>query len=95
MKIAVLPGDGIGREVTAQGVKVLKAVLGEEHALELHEAPIGGAGFDAAAIRCPLRRSNSRGSATRFCTEPPESPKTKNVCRSRPPDSRCSACGRL
>ena len=31
MKIAVLPGDGIGREVTAQGVKVLKAVLGREH----------------------------------------------------------------
>ena len=26
MKIAVLPGDGIGTEVTAQAVKVLRAV---------------------------------------------------------------------
>ena len=53
MKIAVLPGDGIGREVTAQGVKVLKAVLGTERTLELHEAPIGGAGFDAAGDPLP------------------------------------------
>ncbi len=53
MKIAVLPGDGIGREVTAQGVKVLKAVLGTEHILDLHEAPIGGAGFDAAGDPLP------------------------------------------
>src|SRR5579863_5052004 len=53
MKIAVLPGDGIGKEVTAQGVKALKAVLGAEHALELHEAPIGGAGFDAAGDSLP------------------------------------------
>ena len=28
MKIAVMPGDGIGREVTAEAVKVLKAVVG-------------------------------------------------------------------
>src|SRR5689334_3192065 len=53
MKIAVLPGDGIGKEVTAQGVKVLKAVLGDGHPLELHEAPIGGAGFDAAGDSLP------------------------------------------
>jgi 3-isopropylmalate dehydrogenase len=53
MKIAVLPGDGIGREVTTQGVKVLKAVLGTGHALDLHEAPIGGAGFDAAGDSLP------------------------------------------
>ena len=53
MKIAVLPGDGIGREVTAQGVKVLKAVMGGEHSLELQEAPIGGAGFDACGDSLP------------------------------------------
>jgi 3-isopropylmalate dehydrogenase len=53
MKIAVLPGDGIGKEVTAQGVKVLRAVLGERHALDLHEAPIGGAGFDATGDSLP------------------------------------------
>ena len=28
MKIAVLPGDGIGKEVTAEAVKVLRAAVG-------------------------------------------------------------------
>ena len=57
IKIAVLPGDGIGKEVTAQGVKVLRAVLGREHSgvhsLDLHEAPIGGAGFDSCGDSLP------------------------------------------
>ncbi len=53
MKIAVLPGDGIGKEVTAQGVKVLKAVLGRGHSLDVREAPIGQAGFDAAGDSLP------------------------------------------
>jgi 3-isopropylmalate dehydrogenase len=53
LRIAVLPGDGIGKEVTAQGAKVLKALLGPEHSLEMHEAPIGGAGFDAAGDSLP------------------------------------------
>ena len=56
--IAVLPGDGIGREVTAQGVRVLKAVLDREHSLELHEAPIGGAGFDACGDSLPAATLN-------------------------------------
>jgi 3-isopropylmalate dehydrogenase len=53
IKIAVLPGDGIGREVTAQGIKVLKAVLGHEFSLELQQAPIGGAGFEACGDSLP------------------------------------------
>ena len=44
MKIAVLAGDGIGREVTAEAVKVLKAVTDTSISLELTAAPIGGAG---------------------------------------------------
>jgi 3-isopropylmalate dehydrogenase len=42
MKIAVLAGDGIGPEVTAQAVHVLRAVVGRSEPLELVEAPIGG-----------------------------------------------------
>ena len=53
MKIAVLPGDGIGKEVTAQGIKALKAAVGDTYKLELHEAPIGGAGFDACGDSLP------------------------------------------
>jgi 3-isopropylmalate dehydrogenase len=51
MKIAVLPGDGIGKEVTAQAVKVLKAALPSK--LELTEAPVGQAGVDAAGVPLP------------------------------------------
>ena len=51
MKIAVLPGDGIGKEVTAQAVKVLKAVVGNE--AEFTEAAIGGAGVEAAGVPLP------------------------------------------
>ena len=44
MKVAVLPGDGIGKEVTQEAVKALRAVLGDSIAYELTEAAIGGAG---------------------------------------------------
>jgi 3-isopropylmalate dehydrogenase len=53
MKIAILPGDGIGPEVTTQAVKALKAVLGTAHVYTLHEAPIGGAGYEAAGDPLP------------------------------------------
>jgi len=50
MKIAVLPGDGIGPEIVAQAVQVLNGLnLG----LELTEAPIGGAGYEAAGDPLP------------------------------------------
>ena len=53
MKIAVLAGDGIGPEVTAEAVKVLKAAVGPAAGLELIEAPIGQAGVVAAGDPLP------------------------------------------
>jgi 3-isopropylmalate dehydrogenase len=50
MKIAVLPGDGIGPEIIAQAVKVLQAL---NIGLEMEEAPIGGAGYEAAGDPLP------------------------------------------
>lgn len=46
-KIAVLPGDGIGPEVTAEAVKVLER-LRKDFALkiEMETAPVGGAAYD-------------------------------------------------
>ena len=44
MKIAILPGDGIGPEIMDQAVKVLN-VLGEK--FEMESAPVGGAGYAA------------------------------------------------
>jgi len=50
MKIAVLPGDGIGKEIMAQAVRVLGRL---ELPLELTEAPVGGAGYEAAGDPLP------------------------------------------
>ena len=44
MKLAILPGDGIGPEIVAQAVKLLKAL---NLNFEMTEAPIGGAGYEA------------------------------------------------
>src|SRR5262245_31530456 len=53
MRIAVLPGDGIGPEIVGQAVKVLKALQAHDLQLDLQEAPIGGAGYDAAGDPLP------------------------------------------
>lgn len=50
MKIAVLPGDGIGPEIVAEAVKVLNA-LGPK--FDLETAPVGGAAYDLAAHPLP------------------------------------------
>jgi 3-isopropylmalate dehydrogenase len=44
MKIAVLPGDGIGPEIVAEAVKVLNVL---DLPFQLDEAKVGGAAFDA------------------------------------------------
>lgn len=44
LKITTLPGDGVGAEVTAQAVRILKKIAEiENHAFEFPEMPIGGA----------------------------------------------------
>jgi 3-isopropylmalate dehydrogenase len=50
MKICVLPGDGIGPEITAEAVRVLKA-LGLE--FEMEEALLGGCAVDATGNPYP------------------------------------------
>ncbi|MEX0638760.1 MAG: 3-isopropylmalate dehydrogenase [Burkholderiales bacterium] len=50
MKIAVLPGDGIGKEIMAQAARVLRRLA---LPLELEEAPVGGAGYEAAGDPLP------------------------------------------
>jgi 3-isopropylmalate dehydrogenase len=55
MKIAVLPGDGIGPEIVRQAVKVLKGLGRDGLTIEMEEAPIGGAGFDAAQDPLPAK----------------------------------------
>ena len=50
MKIAVLPGDGIGPEIVAEAVKVLNT-LGPQ--FDLETAPVGGAAYDLAGHPLP------------------------------------------
>ncbi|WP_373975685.1 3-isopropylmalate dehydrogenase [Chitinibacter sp. SCUT-21] len=46
MKVLILPGDGIGPEIVAQAKKVLEVLQKDGLALELQEAPLGGAAYD-------------------------------------------------
>jgi len=54
MKITIIPGDGIGREVTDQAVKVLKAVAEKYKCdFEFCEAMLGGDAIDYTGIPLP------------------------------------------
>lgn len=44
-KIAVLPGDGIGPEITAQAVNVLKALESDGLSIQWSQASVGGAAY--------------------------------------------------
>ena len=50
MKIAVLAGDGLGPEITAQAVRVLRAL---DLKFDMEEAPVGGAGYRALGHPLP------------------------------------------
>src|SRR6266581_4582022 len=53
MKIAVLPGDGIGAEIITEAVKVLKALERDGLKFEVKEVPVGGAAYDAVGDPLP------------------------------------------
>ena len=46
MKIAVLPGDGIGPEIMTQAMRVLDVLKKEGMPFEFTEAPLGGQAYD-------------------------------------------------
>ncbi|KAF1012268.1 MAG: 3-isopropylmalate dehydrogenase [Burkholderia sp.] len=50
MKIAVLPGDGIGQEIVTEAVKVLHAL---DEQFEFEQAPVGGTGYEASGHPLP------------------------------------------
>lgn len=53
MHIAVLPGDGIGPEVTAQAVKALRALAANGPQFEFTQALVGDAAFDVGGDPLP------------------------------------------
>lgn len=54
LKIAVLPGDGIGPEISAAGIEVLEAV-GKKHAIrfEFKQGLVGAAAIDVTGDPFP------------------------------------------
>lgn len=52
-KIAVLPGDGIGQEIVAEAVKVIKALQADGLGVEMKEALVGGTAYDATGSPLP------------------------------------------
>src|ERR1700680_2410157 len=53
VKIALLPGDGIGPEILAEAVKLLERLRRDGLPIETESAPIGGAGYAAAGQPLP------------------------------------------
>ncbi|MDE6459924.1 MAG: 3-isopropylmalate dehydrogenase, partial [Paramuribaculum sp.] len=54
LKIAVLPGDGIGPEISKVGVKVMKAICDKfGHIVSFEYAPVGAAAIDATGNPFP------------------------------------------
>ena len=68
MTVAVLPGDGIGPEVVAEGPRVLRTVAERwGHEITLREGLIGGCAIDARGSALPFRaldRSSIRSPMT-------------------------------
>ena len=60
LKIAILPGDGIGPEIMKQGVAVLDAVAAKcGHQFEYEEALVGACAIDAVGDRTPMPPTTS------------------------------------
>jgi 3-isopropylmalate dehydrogenase len=53
MKVAILPGDGIGTEIVKQAVKVLRALEPQGLRFELDERPVGGTAYDLTGDPLP------------------------------------------
>ena len=62
--IVLLPGDGIGPEVTRAAAAVLRECAHEfSHQFEMHEFPIGGAAIDATGTPLPAETLDACGKA--------------------------------
>jgi 3-isopropylmalate dehydrogenase len=82
MKIAVLPGDGIGPEIVRQAVKVIERLKADGLAVETATAPIGGAGYEAAGRSAARRDARARAQCRR---DPAGCRRWAEVRHARPP----------
>ncbi len=80
MKIVVLPGDGIGPEVTTEAVKVLQAIVGNQAPLDLTRGCDRSGGHRTKRVtRCRRRRLKLRARPRLSCSEPPAFLATRSI----------------
>ncbi len=86
-KIAVLPGDGIGQEVTPEAVRVLKSVARRAGAtFEFEEALVGGAAIDATGGPLPPRTLDLCQASHAILFGAVGGPKWENVAHEKRPE---------
>jgi len=83
MNVAVLPGDGIGPEIIAQALRVLKKL---ELKLEFEEAPVGGAAYAASGDPLPEKTLALAKSADAVLFGAVGDPKYDNLPRAKRPE---------
>lgn len=70
INLAVIPGDGIGQEVVAQGLKILAAVLPQDVKLETEEYDFGAKRYHATGETLTDADLASSRSTTPSCSAP-------------------------
>ena len=83
MKVAVLPGDGIGPEIIAQARRVLSAL---KLNLEVQEAPVGGAAYAAHGDPLPEKTLSLAKQADAVLFGAVGDPKYDNLPRAKRPE---------
>jgi 3-isopropylmalate dehydrogenase len=63
MKIAILPGDGIGPEIISQALRVLAVLRQEGMHIDIEETPVGGAAYDQYGMPYPTVTQKICGAA--------------------------------
>ena len=92
MKIAVLPGDGIGIEIMAQAMRVLNVLKAEGMPFEFTEAPIGGAAYDLHGHPYPEQTQKVCHEADAVLLGAVGGPQYDNLDRPFTPRARRFAC---
>jgi isocitrate/isopropylmalate dehydrogenase len=87
VKICVLPGDGIGPEITAQAVRVLKAL---DLKFEMEEALLGGCAVDATGNPFPEATQKAALAADAVLLGAVGGPKWDVLAREQRPERACS-----
>ena len=86
MKIALLPGDGIGPEILREAVRVLEALRSDGLKVETEEALVGGAAYDASGDPLPEATLRLARSAEAVLFGAVGGPKYDSLARDKRPE---------